>query len=69
MDIEDLALAWPREERSCTERCAGVTAKSCHLKSNGKQWFNVTELKAIFEIFSTIGNLPYMLVAGNTAHG
>lgn len=69
MDIEDLASAWPREQRKCAKRCPKVTAKSCNLNNNGKQWFKVTELTALFEIFATIGTVPYILVAGNTAHG
>lgn len=69
MDIEDLALAWPREHRNCAESCPKVTVKSYNISNSGKQWFKVTELKEIFEIFATIGNVPYILVAGNTAHG
>lgn len=69
MDIEDLAIDWPREPRICAETCPKVTSKPFVLKSDGKQWFKVTELEDIFDIFSTIGDAPYMLVAGNTAHG
>lgn len=69
MDIEDLALAWPKEQRKCAERCSKVTLKPYNLSNNGKQWFNVTDLKAMFEVFATIGSVPYILVAGNTAHG
>lgn len=69
MDIEDLAIDWPREQRICAKRCPKVTAKKIIIQNNGKQWFKATELKDIFDIFSTIGDVPYMLVAGNTAHG
>lgn len=69
MDIEDLAIDWPREHRLCADTCSKVKAKPFNLKSNGKQWFKVTELKEIFDIFSTIDDASYMLVAGNTAHG
>lgn len=34
-----------------------------------KQWHKVTEVQAIFDILDKIGTKPYMLVAGNTAHG
>lgn len=34
-----------------------------------KQWYKVTEVQAIFDIFDKIGTKSYMLVAGNTAHG
>lgn len=37
--------------------------------SDGRQWFRVIEVPAIFNIFAKIQNLPYMLVAGNTSHG
>lgn len=69
MDIEDLAIDSPREPRICAETCPKLAAKSYNVKSNGKQWFKATELKEIFDIFATNGDAPYMLVAGNTAHG
>lgn len=55
-------------------KCAG----SCHKTASGpvklhfkddKQWYKVTEVQAIFDILDKIGKKPYMLMAGNTAHG
>jgi len=40
-----------------------------HLKLESAQWFKVTKMNEIFEIFDKIGNAPYILVGGNTAHG
>jgi hypothetical protein len=40
-----------------------------HLKLENAQWFKVTRMNEIFEIFDKVGNVPYILVGGNTAHG
>ena len=40
-----------------------------HLKFENAQWFKVTSMNEIFEIFDKVGNAPYILVGGNTAHG
>ncbi|XP_055607910.1 xanthine dehydrogenase/oxidase-like [Uranotaenia lowii] len=37
-------------------------------KSN-KVWYKVSTINQIFEIFKAIGSRPYMLLAGNSAHG
>lgn len=55
-------------------KCGGL----CHKAASGtvkllfkddKQWYKVSEVQEIFDILDKIGNKPYMLVAGNTAHG
>jgi hypothetical protein len=40
-----------------------------HLKFRSAQWFKVTRMNEIFEIFGKIGDAPYVLVGGNTARG
>jgi hypothetical protein len=40
-----------------------------HLKLKNAQWFKVTRMNEIFEIFGKVGNAPYVLVGGNTARG
>ncbi|XP_021929641.1 indole-3-acetaldehyde oxidase-like [Zootermopsis nevadensis] len=40
-----------------------------HLNLKNAQWFKVTNTKEIFEIFDKVGNVPYVLVGGNTARG
>ena len=40
-----------------------------HLNLESAQWFKVTRMNEIFEIFDKVGNAPYILVGGNTAHG
>lgn len=42
---------------------------SIHLQLKGSQWFKVTKLEEIFDIFDKIGDVPYRLVAGNTGQG
>lgn len=36
---------------------------------NDLQWFKVTKVKEILNIFKQVGSDTYMLVAGNTAQG
>lgn len=67
-DIEDLTKTCPKTGSSC----AGLCHKSKELKiafDNEKHWHKVTTIEAIFNILEKCGDIPYMLVAGNTAHG
>lgn len=34
-----------------------------------KRWYKVFTVGEVFDILKKCGNEPYMLVAGNTAHG
>jgi xanthine dehydrogenase/oxidase len=71
-DIEDLG-----EQRICKKTglsCSGsgncTKKQNLHLSlAEDQEWHKVYSLKEIFEIFQKIGDKPYMLVAGNTAHG
>jgi hypothetical protein len=35
----------------------------------GAQWFKVTKVEEIFEIFDKVGDVSYRIVAGNTGQG
>jgi hypothetical protein len=52
-----------------TEIIQSSKLSSIHLKFTSAQWFKVTEMNEIFNIFDNIGNVPYVLVGGNTARG
>jgi hypothetical protein len=40
-----------------------------HLQLQGAQWFKVTKLEEIFDIFDKVGDVSYRLVDGNTGQG
>ncbi|XP_065075928.1 xanthine dehydrogenase/oxidase-like [Ochlerotatus camptorhynchus] len=71
-DIEDLGTDLSSSRRACNGICSNSKRSEKLIRSicgDGRQWFKVYKISEIFEIFNTIGNRPYMLVAGNTAHG
>ena len=39
------------------------------LQLQGAQWFKVTKVDEIFEIFDKVGDVSYRIVAGNTGQG
>lgn len=68
-DIEDLGICPSRKacEGVCVNSKSPTTLR--RLVGNGQTWYRVTSVESIFEIFKAIEDEPYMLVAGNTAHG
>lgn len=71
-DIEDLTkVGCPKNRDSCEESCNRVSNVPIHVNWNDdrKEWHKIFDLKALFDILSKSGNEPYMLVAGDTAHG
>lgn len=74
-DIEDLngISTCSKTGKACGGKCSAVgkaTTKPISLSfDNNEQWHKVYTVKEIFHLFGTIGKEPYMLVAGNTAHG
>jgi hypothetical protein len=40
-----------------------------YLQLQGAQWFKVTGVDDIFEIFDKVGDVSYRIVAGNTGQG
>lgn len=66
-DIEDLTKVCSKTGNSCAGSCH---KKPVHLSFNDdKEWHKVFDLTSLFDVLSKAGNRPYMLVAGNTAHG
>ncbi|KAL9699938.1 hypothetical protein quinque_003379 [Culex quinquefasciatus] len=68
-DIEDLESCSSRKacEGVCVNGRSSATVR--RLIGNGQTWYRVRSVESIFEIFKTIEDEPYMLIAGNTAHG
>nr|CAD7203740.1 unnamed protein product [Timema douglasi] len=78
LDIEDL-----QKINRCCKQCVtckkkmssdddddlGAISIPGSIPSQAPQWFRVKTIEEIFHVFSSIGDIPYQLVAGNTAHG
>ncbi|KAJ6644053.1 Xanthine dehydrogenase [Pseudolycoriella hygida] len=71
MDIEDLSKVCPKTGSPCAGSCHKVPKAPVHLNfgDSTKDWHKVYDLQSLFDVLSESGNKPYMLVAGNTAHG
>lgn len=48
-----------------------MSTQPVHLNftDDNKEWHKVFDLQSVFDILDKSGKKPYMLVAGNTAHG
>lgn len=74
-DIEDFdgTKTCPKSGTPCAGKCSAIfsVAKRPINLSFGAdgEWHKVYTIKEIFNLFGKIGDKPYMLVAGNTAHG
>lgn len=73
-DIEDLGSGSSCSRRACEGICSNNSLVDDRrmqmiIDNNGRQWYKTYQMADIFKIFQSIGNKPYMLVAGNTAHG
>ncbi|XP_065079602.1 xanthine dehydrogenase/oxidase-like [Ochlerotatus camptorhynchus] len=74
MDIEDLTKICPKTGGACAGKCSAAgnvnEKKGVHMSfAEDKEWHKVYYISDVFAIFEKIGTKPYMLVAGNTAHG
>ncbi|XP_062544108.1 aldehyde oxidase 1-like [Armigeres subalbatus] len=74
MDIEDLNKICPKTGSACAGKCSAagklLDKKGIHMSfTEDKEWHKVYNISDVFAIFENIGSKPYMLVAGNTAHG
>uniref|UniRef100_A0A182V3I2 FAD-binding PCMH-type domain-containing protein n=1 Tax=Anopheles merus TaxID=30066 RepID=A0A182V3I2_ANOME len=73
-DIEELKIC-PKMNTACSAKCPVAASliepgRPVHLVAgDDREWHKVYTLAEIFAIFSKIGTRPYMLLAGNTAHG
>lgn len=74
-DIEDLPKVCPKTGNACAGKCSSSEPKVTNKRpvrmvfGDGTEWHKVYNINDIFTIFEQIGEKPYMLVAGNTAHG
>ncbi|XP_001688833.2 uncharacterized protein LOC5667145 [Anopheles gambiae] len=73
-DIEDLTKICPKTGSACAGKCAAAGKtnpnKGLHLSfEEQKEWHKVYNVSDIFAIFESIGDKPYTLIGGNTAHG
>lgn len=73
-DIEDMSnvKTCPKTGIACAGKCSAANASKKQLKisfEEDHEWHKVFTVKEIFDLFGQIGYNPYMLVAGNTAHG
>ena len=70
IDIEDLVKICPKTGANCAGSCKSVLYNKLDFDfKDGRQWINVYNLDKTFEALANKGSRPYMLVAGNTAHG
>ncbi|XP_062550716.1 uncharacterized protein LOC134215576 [Armigeres subalbatus] len=71
-DIEDFGTGYSCSRKAsitCSKLVGNVRNMQRIIDGQGKEWYKPYNISEILEIFRTIGNKPYMLVAGNTAHG
>ncbi|XP_062708362.1 xanthine dehydrogenase isoform X2 [Aedes albopictus] len=73
-DIEDLGSGSSCSRRACEGICSNNSLEDDRrmqmiIDNDGRQWYKTYQMADILKIFQSIGNKPYMLVAGNTAHG
>ncbi|GAB0100744.1 xanthine dehydrogenase [Sergentomyia squamirostris] len=65
-DIEDL----PKKCVFSCQMCPIIPSEPMHFPlENHREWFRVTRLNDVLKILDKSNNRPYMLMAGNTAHG
>ena len=74
-DIEDLDIVktCPKTGSACAGKCSATEQISKQpLKftfDDDREWHKAYNLEELFKVMGTIGYRPYILVAGNTAHG
>lgn len=67
-DIEDIYKMCPKSGIKCSGTCPKQQNLSVEFVDN-REWRKVYSIVDLFSILQKLGNRPYMLVAGNTAHG
>lgn len=73
-DIEELPARCPTSGRRCDGVCrpgSGGAQSAVRVTSSqdDRVWHKVYDMDQLFDVLGLIGNVEYMLVAGNTAHG
>ncbi|XP_065079702.1 uncharacterized protein LOC135702534 [Ochlerotatus camptorhynchus] len=69
-DIEELPKICSNTGKPCQGKCGAVPKRGIHLIFEDKrEWHKVYNVVDVFAVLEKIGSRPYMLVAGNTAHG
>lgn len=68
-DIEDLNKTCPKKGSKCGGQCHKVKENVTIAFPNERHWFKATTVEEIYDLFQKFGDVPYMFVAGNTAHG
>lgn len=68
-DIEDMPKICPESGSACSGQCHKSKGTVRINFDDERQWHKVCTIKEVFDILEKSGDTPYMLVAGNTAHG
>ncbi|KAF4522202.1 hypothetical protein B566_EDAN007353 [Ephemera danica] len=69
-DIEDLYKICSKTGKACSGSCKPIEMKPIQVKPKAEAtWYKVTTLDGLTSTLNTIGDVPYKLVAGNTAEG
>lgn len=71
-DIEDLYEMCSKTGSKCTGKCAMSMTKNQNVSLefvDNREWRKIYNITDLFSTFDKIRSRPYMLVAGNTAHG
>ncbi|XP_058464982.1 uncharacterized protein LOC131438756 isoform X2 [Malaya genurostris] len=73
-DIEDLSKYCHKTGTTCAGQCSAIARTNTNqpfrvMFANDTEWYKVYKINEIFAIFNQIGKKPYILVAGDTAHG
>lgn len=67
-DIEDLYKICPKTGQSCSGSC-NKSSDVVRIVLNNASWYKATTLDELMSILESNGDIPYKLIAGNTAEG
>lgn len=70
-DIEDLYEICPKTGSKCAGKCSFSTKNQNLVIEfvDNREWRKIYSISDLFSTFEKIGSRPYILIAGNTAHG
>lgn len=70
IDIEDLSKSCCKKRETCGGICPQVEDPMNIVAEDNRQWIIVQTLQSLLDVLnSKVGDQPYMLVSGDTAHG